>query len=120
MKTTNYFSEFDVFLVFDGNLTMTSAYDAALLLACDTTFDASGSLTCVWMDQHYNWNDAAFKNRSGELLNLAVNLVADMLHSFYGEAVIPEFLSWIVLPLLLSATLTAIIARRRFLAGRRK
>jgi hypothetical protein len=43
------------------------------------------------MDQHYNWNDATFRNRSGISLNLAVNLIADVLHTFSTEAVIPEF-----------------------------
>jgi hypothetical protein len=45
----------NVFLAFDGNLGEISAYDAALTLAHDTTFDVDGDLTCVWMDQHYNW-----------------------------------------------------------------
>jgi hypothetical protein len=57
------------------------------------------------MDQNYNWNDATFKNRSGESLNLAVNLVADVLHTFYAEAIIPEFPSGVILPLFMIATL---------------
>ncbi len=61
---------------------MLSAYDAALALAYDTTFDVDGDFTCVWMDTHYNWSDAAFRNRAGESLNLAVNLIADVLHTF--------------------------------------
>jgi hypothetical protein len=90
-RTDNYVDEFNAFLAFDGNLRVTSAYDAALMLASDTTFDTYGDLTCVWMDQHYNWNDATFRNRSGISLNLAVNLIADVLHTFSTEAVIPEF-----------------------------
>ncbi|MEM3640657.1 MAG: zinc dependent phospholipase C family protein, partial [Candidatus Bathyarchaeia archaeon] len=53
-KTLSYYSEFNTYLVFDGNLTRVSAYDAACLLAYDTTFDLNGDLTCVWMDQNYN------------------------------------------------------------------
>jgi hypothetical protein len=62
------------------------------------------------MDHHYNWNDATFKNRCGESLNLAVNAVADVLHSFYNE-VIPE--SWIILPLLMVATIFAVAVRKK-------
>jgi len=104
-RTDSYADDFDSFLVFDGNLGTLSAYDAALTLANDTTFDADGSYTCVWMDQNYNWNDATFKNRSGESLNLAVNLVADVLHTFYAEAIISEFPSGVILPLFMIATL---------------
>jgi hypothetical protein len=35
------------------------------------------------MDQHCNWGDVTFRNRCGESLSLAVNLIADVLHSFY-------------------------------------
>lgn len=105
-RTDSYVDDFNSFLVFDGSLGAISAYDAALMLANDTTFDADEDLTCVWMDQNYNWNDAAFRNRCGESLNLAVNLVADVLHTFYTEAIIPEFpsnlavaiLAFLVLP----------------------
>ncbi len=88
-RTENYTDDFNVFLVFDGNLTVTSAYDAALAVACDTTFSANGN--CNWMDLHYNWSDPAFRNRAGESLNLAANAVADVLHGFYSESVILEF-----------------------------
>ena len=113
-RTSSYASEFNSFLVFDGNLSTVSAYDTALKLANDTTFDLDGDLTCVWMDQHYNWNDAAFKNRCGESLNLAVNLIADMLYSFYDE-VIPEFPAWVILPLLMIVTLFAITLKKRLI-----
>jgi hypothetical protein len=113
-RTGSYESEFKSFLVFDGSLSAVSAYDAVLKLANDTTFDLDGDLTCVWMDQHYNWNDATFKNRCGESLNLAVNLIADMLHFFYTEA-IPEFPAWIILPLLMVATLFAITLKKKLI-----
>jgi hypothetical protein len=89
-RTNSYVDTFNSYLVFDGSLTSKTAYDAALTLAHDTTFDEDGDLTCVWMDTHYNWNDVQFANRAGESLNLAVNSVADVLHTFYAGTVIPE------------------------------
>jgi hypothetical protein len=83
--------EFNAFLTFDGSLSTTSAYDAAIALARDTTFDHGATQNCTWMDQHYNWSDPAFKGRCGESLNLAVNAVADVMHTFFQQAVIPEF-----------------------------
>jgi hypothetical protein len=113
VRTDSYVDDFNSFLVFDGNLGTLSAADAALTLANDTTFDADGSYTCVWMDQNYNWNDATFKNRSGESLNLAVNLIADVLHTFYSQAIIPEFPSFLPLSLFMIATLVLVAAYRR-------
>jgi len=100
-RTNSYADTFNSFLVFDGTLSTKSAYDAAVTLANDSTFDGNGGYTCVWMDTHYNWNDAAFKNRAGESLNLAVNAVADVLHTFGAEVGVPEFPSAAVLALLL-------------------
>jgi hypothetical protein len=88
-KTKTYASSvFDVYLAFDGALATTSAYDTAIALARDTTFSVNGN--CTWMDQHYNWSDTVFKNRAGQSLNLAVNLVADVLHTFYTETAAPS------------------------------
>jgi len=84
-RTDNYTDEFNTFLVFDGALNQISAYDATLTIGNDTTFDLDGDLTCVWMDQNYDWSNSTFKNRCGESLNLAVNLIADVLHTFYSE-----------------------------------
>jgi len=114
-RTESYTSEFKGFLVFDGNLEAVSAYDAALALARDTTFDGDSELTCAWMDQHYNWSDSAFRNRASESLNLAVNAVADVLHSFHSETVIPEFPANLALSVLLLATLFIIACvKKRF------
>ena len=113
-RTESYVSEFDSFLVFDGNLTLTGAYDAALNVARDTTFDGGAGLTCVWMDQHYNWSDTAFKNRAGESLSLATNAVADVMHMFYTETVIPEFPSGVVVvSFLMAALLAGVIIYKR-------
>jgi parallel beta-helix repeat protein len=85
-RTSSYDAEFNIYLSFDGGLDLISAYDAARELAYDTTFDADGDLTCVWMDQNYNWSDPVFKNRCGESLNLAVNYLTGVLHTLYLEA----------------------------------
>ena len=83
--TNSYYDDFNVFLKFDGTLEVITAYEAALRLAYDTTFDLDGELTCVWMDANYNWGDETFLNRCGKSLNLAVNLIADVLHTFALE-----------------------------------
>jgi hypothetical protein len=90
-RTDSYDAEFNVYLVFDGVLENVSAYNASLGSAYDTTFDKNAGLTCVWMDQNYDWGNPIFKDRAGESLNLAVNLIADVLHTFYLTHVIPEF-----------------------------
>ncbi|MEM2805542.1 MAG: zinc dependent phospholipase C family protein, partial [Candidatus Bathyarchaeia archaeon] len=85
-RTNSYNDDFNVYLSFDGSLDEISAYDAAVRLAYDTVFDVDGDLTCVWMDQNYNWNNKVFRDRCGESLNLAVNLIADVLHTLYVES----------------------------------
>jgi len=85
-RTSSYSAEFNSYLSFDGNLTTLSAYDAAKNLAYDTTFDVDGDLTCVWMDQNYDWSNPTFKNRCGGSLNLAVNYLTDILHTLYQDA----------------------------------
>ena len=101
-RTTQYDSTFNTYLSFDGVLANTSAYNATLTLAYDTTFDLDGDFTCIWMDQNYDWNNPTFKNRCGESLNSAVNLVADVLHMFYLEAElgVPEFAPNTILPII--------------------
>jgi hypothetical protein len=117
-RTNSYVDDFDSFLVFDGSLSTLSAYDAALMLANDTTFGGAEQLSCVWMDQNYDWSNATFRNRSGESLNLAVNAVADVLHTFNQDvAVIPEFSPWIIFPLLLFTALFAVALKNRGWGG---
>jgi parallel beta-helix repeat protein len=84
-RTLSYDAEFNAYLSFDGELDIVSAYDTAKELAYNTTFDADGDLTCVWMDQNYNWSNSVFKDRCGESLNLAVNCLTDVLHTLYLE-----------------------------------
>jgi hypothetical protein len=82
-RTNNYTADFNIYLSFDGSLDNITAYEAAKTLAYDTTFGGKMNLTCVWMDNNYNWSNPTFRNRCGESLNLAVNLVADVLHTLY-------------------------------------
>jgi hypothetical protein len=85
-RMISYSSSFNTYLSYDGSLTNLTAYNAALTLAYDTTFGGSRHLTCVWMDDNYNWSSTAFSGRCGESLNLAVNTIADVLHTLYVEA----------------------------------
>lgn len=84
-RTSNYNSDFNQYLTFDGKLDNISAYNVTVTLAYNTTFDGKAGLNGIWMDRNYNWNDPLFKNRSGESLNLAVNYIADVLYTLYLE-----------------------------------
>jgi len=86
-RTSSYDAQFNGYLSFDGVLSNILAYDAAKNLAYDTTFDVDGDLTCVWMNQNYDWSNSTFKNRVGESLNLAVNYLADVLHTIAVESI---------------------------------
>jgi len=119
-QTGAYESSLDVYLQFDGELVSVSAYDAALNLAYDTTFGGNSSLGCSWMDTNYNWSNPTFAQRSGESLNAAVNLVADVLHTLYLESqlsVTPEYPVTALLSVLMSSVLlTAVVYRKKCLA----
>lgn len=112
-RTNNYTDEFNSFLAFDGSLSVVSAYNATMTLAYDTTFDVNGNLPCIWMDQNYNWSNSVFRNRCGESLNLAVNAVVDVLHTFYADVVVPEFPSEMLLPLFMALTIVVFFYLKR-------
>lgn len=107
-RTNTYDDGFNTYVEWDNTLANVSAYNASLTLAYDTTFDAGGVYNCTWMEKNYDWNNLAFKDRCGESLNLAVNAIADVLHSFYLEAApyVPEYQPVIVISLLLTILLT--------------
>ena len=42
-----------------------------------------GVETCTWMNSNYDWQNQIFKDRCGESLNYAVNIIADVLHTLY-------------------------------------
>ena len=81
-RTTGYVSsEFDPYLEFDGDLVELEAYEGALDVAFVTTFGDGGDVkSCVWMDGNYDWSDGVFRDSAGASLNLAVNVLADVLH----------------------------------------
>jgi hypothetical protein len=82
--TQTYSSSFTTYLRFDGRLDSISARDASLALARDTTFDLSlKGHTCKWMDLNYDISNTAFQGRAGESINLAVNLIAEVIASAY-------------------------------------
>ncbi len=85
-RTSSYTGTFNTYLTYDGSLSIVSAYNAAINLAYDTTFGGSNHLTCVWMDDNYNWSNSTFSGRCGQSLNLAVNTVADVLHTLYQDS----------------------------------
>jgi hypothetical protein len=84
-RTNAYSDTFSSYLQFDGLLSTVSAYDAAKNLAYDTTFDNGGIYSCVWMNNNYDTSspNSPYWVRAGESLNLAVNAVADVLHTLY-------------------------------------
>lgn len=92
-KMKSYNSEFNSYLQFDGKLQEIDAYNATIKLAYDSTFGRDGKYNNTWMDLNYNWNNAEFKNRVGESLNFAVNILADVLHTIYLKAFPLEIIS---------------------------
>jgi len=126
-RTASYSSSFTSCLHFDGVLEVVSAYDATKNLAYDTTFDGGGGLTCVWMDNNYNWSNAVFLGRAGESLNLAVNYLADVLHSLYVAASqsasptptvsVPELSSSVLVVALVVFVVVVVVFRRVRLSG---
>ncbi len=81
-KTASYASgTFDLDLEFDGALTHLDAYNATLDIASATTFGYRATKECVWMDANYDWYDPVFADSAGGVLNLAVNMVTDVLHT---------------------------------------
>jgi hypothetical protein len=82
-RTSEYVDTYNSYLSYDGSLVTVSAYDATLNIARDTTFDNGGTYTCTWMNNNYNTSNPTYWNRAGESLNLAVNTIADVLHTLY-------------------------------------
>jgi hypothetical protein len=112
---------FGQYLHFDGGLATVSAYDAALAVAYDTTFGGSSGLNCTWMNTNYNWSNPNYTARCGESLNVAVNAVADVLHTLYQEATpsssptptVPEFSAAMVLALMLTVVAVTVVFRKK-------
>ena len=111
-RTSSYVSEFSALLAFDGDLHGRGPYDAALLLAFDTTFGGLTGRNATWMDQHYDWSNTEFRNRVGQSINLAVNYLTDVLHGFWLAAgqPVPEFES-ALLGLIVVVTTLVVVCR---------
>ena len=85
-RTTSYTSStFDGYIVYDGDMTGMSAYDAAVNLAHSITFGSGNIKSCTWMDANYDWSNTTFKDSCGESMNLAVNYLAEVLHKLYAD-----------------------------------
>jgi hypothetical protein len=113
-KMKNSTSLFDPYLTYDGSLDTVSAYSATLSIAYNSTFGDGNLKNCTWMNTHYNWSDPEFKDSCGASLNLAVNMLADVLYTLYNEwggAVEERFV--IVLGALIVAAIIAIITKKR-------
>jgi len=122
--SNNYDDEFNGFLKFDQRLDSRTAYNATLTLAYDTTFDIlEHRRTASWMDDNYNWDDSDFRNRAGQSINLAVNLLADVLHTLSqqnpsGSAAQPGVYS--PLPYIILAVALAVVVVVVFYRSRKK
>jgi hypothetical protein len=116
-KTETYDSTFNTYLHYDGSLTIVYASDAAKNIAYDTTFGGSNGLTCTWMDNNYNWSNPTFSNHAGESLNLAVNTIADVLHTLYSESntnITPEYPSaQILIVTMLTVLAVAVVYQKK-------
>ena len=75
------------------------------------------------MDDNYNWTNSDFKNRAGQSINLAVNLLADVLHTLSqqnpsGSAAQPGAYS--PLPYIILAVALAVVVVVVFYRSRKK
>jgi hypothetical protein len=118
-RTSSYASSYFA-LTFDGSLTSLSAYDAARSLSYNTTFGSHGSYGASWMDADYDWNNPAFRSRCNESLNLAVNLICDVLRTIYLDAEpVQAYLPGVSTPMLVGAgvAVTAVVILALALRG---
>ncbi len=86
-RTNSYGASLGTPLSFDGGLEEIPAYDAALHVAHDTTFDDTGlGHNAAWMDANYDWANPRFVQRAGRSLEVSANAVADVLHALWVQA----------------------------------
>lgn len=112
-NSNSYDAPFKTCLTFDGKPNQTSAYDAALRIAHDTTFDDTGKgHTAKWMDENYNPNNSTFQARVCEDLNLSVNVLANLIYSISTTVGVFEW-SQPTLLVGVALTLSVIILRRK-------
>lgn len=84
----NHLSTFDS-VNFDGKYDNRLAYNAALKMAYETTFDA-GVYTNVWMDDNYNWYNPSYVSRTKYLINYNANILTDTLFTLIGSSFSPN------------------------------
>jgi hypothetical protein len=82
-KMTSYTSEFDSYLSQLPPVGVGEAYDAAWVVAYNTTFNPKGYRNSTWMDVNYSWSDPEFKGRCGESLNYAINTINSIIRQAY-------------------------------------
>jgi hypothetical protein len=114
-RTNRYNATFAACLSFDGQLESITAYNATLHVAHDTTFDERGrGLTAKWMDDNYNTTDPTFLSRVCESINLATNMIADLIYAIAVETGIPEYSpSHVTVSALIALSLVAVFAPRK-------
>lgn len=113
-RSNKYESTFTMCLQFNGELNQSAtAYDSALKIAHDTTFDDTGKgHTAKWMDTNYDPLDSLFQTRVCESINLAVNVLASLIYSAGKSTNIPEFGPIIPVVAVILLTALTLIERR--------
>jgi hypothetical protein len=92
-KVTGSYAAGTFAVTFDGTLETVSASSASIALGQNTYTDGGGTYNALWINVNFQsgWTNvdqwsSAFKSRASESLNLAVNTVADALHTLAVES----------------------------------
>ena len=99
-KLTNSMTSFnspkwDFYIIYDGSLVERTAYEASNILGSFNCYDDGGEYNCTWQNATYDdtWSNVddwsiEFHNRTGEILNYCVNLIADVLYKLAIEGAV--------------------------------
>jgi hypothetical protein len=87
-EMTSYNSDFDSYLRHIPTTGVSDSSEGAKAIAEDTTFgEGENNLwNCTWMEANYSWSNPEFKDRAGESLNLATNIITAILKAQYMES----------------------------------
>jgi hypothetical protein len=92
-SVTNSYSKNTFTVTSDGTLETVSAYDAATSLGLNSFNDGGSTYTALWMNSSFqdSWSKVSdwstqYKARTAESINLAVNIIAAILHTLTVEA----------------------------------
>ena len=115
--TDRYNTTFASCLSFDGSLEPTQVQKTAFAIAIDLAHDTTFDDTCkghsaAWMDANYDTHDTTFRMRTCELLNHAVNAVADAIYLAAHTANIDEFHSGNIAPMIFVCFAIVLVAMR--------